>query len=52
LIRYQGSVWSGAYVCGEESALIESSEGKRGEPRNRPPFPVQKGYKANDDHYQ
>ncbi len=37
---------AGAYVCGEESALIESCEGKRGEPRNRPPFPVQKGYKA------
>ncbi len=37
---------AGAYVCGEESALIESAEGKRGEPRNRPPFPVQKGYKA------
>ena len=35
---------AGAYVCGEESALIESCEGKRGEPRNRPPFPVQKGY--------
>jgi [NiFe] hydrogenase diaphorase moiety large subunit len=35
---------AGAYVCGEESALIESIEGKRGEPRNRPPFPVQKGY--------
>jgi len=35
---------AGAYVCGEESALIESMEGKRGEPRNRPPFPVQKGY--------
>jgi [NiFe] hydrogenase diaphorase moiety large subunit len=35
---------AGAYVCGEESALIESTEGKRGEPRNRPPFPVQKGY--------
>jgi [NiFe] hydrogenase diaphorase moiety large subunit len=36
---------AGAYVCGEESALIESCEGKRGEPRNRPPFPVSKGYK-------
>ncbi|MFP4690750.1 MAG: NAD(P)H-dependent oxidoreductase subunit E [Bacteroidales bacterium] len=36
---------AGAYVCGEESALIESSEGKRGEPRNRPPFPTQRGYK-------
>ncbi|MCF8234592.1 MAG: NAD(P)H-dependent oxidoreductase subunit E [Bacteroidales bacterium] len=35
---------AGAYVCGEETALIESCEGKRGEPRNRPPFPVQKGY--------
>ncbi len=35
---------AGAYVCGEESSLIESMEGKRGEPRNRPPFPVQKGY--------
>ncbi len=35
---------AGAFVCGEESALIESAEGKRGEPRNRPPFPVQKGY--------
>ncbi|MFA5781390.1 MAG: NAD(P)H-dependent oxidoreductase subunit E [Bacteroidales bacterium] len=35
---------AGAYVCGEESALIESAEGKRGEPRNRPPFPVESGY--------
>ena len=35
---------AGAYVCGEETALIESMEGKRGEPRNRPPFPVQTGY--------
>lgn len=34
---------SGAYVCGEESALIESIEGNRGEPRNKPPFPVNKG---------
>ncbi len=37
---------AGAYICGEESALIESLEGKRGIPRNRPPFPVTKGYKA------
>ena len=36
---------AGAYVCGEESALIESLEGKRGIPRNRPPFPVTQGYK-------
>jgi len=35
---------SGAYVCGEETALIESMEGKRGEPRNKPPFPVGAGY--------
>lgn len=35
---------AGAYVCGEESALIESAEGKRGEPRDKPPFPVQSGY--------
>jgi [NiFe] hydrogenase diaphorase moiety large subunit len=31
---------AGAYVCGEETALIESIEGKRGEPRDRPPYPV------------
>ncbi len=37
-------VGAGAYVCGEESALIESLEGKRGTPRNRPPFPVTHGY--------
>ena len=35
---------AGAYVCGEESALIESLEGKRGTPRIRPPFPVTRGY--------
>ena len=31
---------AGAYICGEETALFESIEGKRGEPRNKPPFPV------------
>ena len=36
----------GAYVCGEETALIESLEGRRGEPRNRFPFPVQAGYQG------
>lgn len=35
---------SGAYICGEESALFESMEGKRGEPRNKPPFPTEFGY--------
>ncbi len=35
---------AGAYVCGEESALISSCEGRRGEPKTRPPFPVQSGY--------
>ncbi|RVT50131.1 NAD(P)H-dependent oxidoreductase subunit E [Rubrivivax albus] len=37
---------AGAYVCGEESALIESLEGKRGVPRIRPPFPVEQGYQG------
>jgi NADH-quinone oxidoreductase subunit F len=37
---FQGS---GAFVCGEESALIQSIEGKRGMPRYRPPYPVQRG---------
>jgi len=35
---------AGAYICGEESALIESLEGKMGIPRNRPPYPVTHGY--------
>ncbi|MFN8193012.1 MAG: NAD(P)H-dependent oxidoreductase subunit E [Nocardioidaceae bacterium] len=35
---------AGAYVCGEESALIESCEGRRGQPRLKPPFPAQAGY--------
>jgi NADH:ubiquinone oxidoreductase subunit F (NADH-binding) len=37
---YQGA---GAFVCGEETALMRSIEGKRGMPRPRPPFPAQKG---------
>ncbi|MDE5592360.1 MAG: NADH-quinone oxidoreductase subunit F, partial [Clostridiales bacterium] len=34
---------AGAFVCGEETALLNSAEGKRGEPRQRPPFPAVKG---------
>ena len=34
---------AGAYICGEESALIESLEGKKGQPRNKPPFPAMRG---------
>jgi NADH-quinone oxidoreductase subunit F/NADP-reducing hydrogenase subunit HndC len=37
---------AGAFVCGEETALIASLEGRRGMPRPRPPFPVQQGYKG------
>jgi [NiFe] hydrogenase diaphorase moiety large subunit len=35
---------AGAYICGEETALLSSCEGKRGDPKNRPPFPAQSGY--------
>lgn len=38
---------AGAYVCGEETALISSCEGQRGDPKTRPPFPAQKGYLAS-----
>jgi len=41
--RIDVRIGAGAYVCGEESALLESLEGKRGEPRLRPPFPVEAG---------
>lgn len=37
---------AGAYICGEESALIESLEGRRGIPRIRPPYPAQEGYQG------
>lgn len=36
---------AGAYICGEETALISSCEGERGDPKNRPPFPAEKGFK-------
>jgi [NiFe] hydrogenase diaphorase moiety large subunit len=35
---------SGAYICGEETSLLRSMEGHRGEPTNKPPYPVQSGY--------
>jgi [NiFe] hydrogenase diaphorase moiety large subunit len=38
---------AGAYICGEETALISSCEGLRGDPKTRPPFPAQKGYLDN-----
>ncbi len=41
--RIQIRLGSGAYICGEESALFESMEGKRGEPRNKPPYPTVSG---------
>ncbi len=37
---------AGAFVCGEETALIHSMEGERGEPRMRPPFPAEQGYRG------
>ena len=37
---------AGAYICGEETALLESMEGRRGEPRTRPPFPVSHGFRG------
>ena len=41
--RIEIRLGSGAYICGEESALFESIEGKRGEPRNKPPYPTKAG---------
>ena len=37
---------AGAYICGEETALLDSLEGKRGEPRIKPPFPAVEGFNA------
>jgi NADH-quinone oxidoreductase subunit F len=39
-LRIYTHLGAGAYICGEETALLESLEGKRGQPRNRPPFPA------------
>lgn len=41
--RIEVRLGSGAYICGEESALFESIEGRRGEPRNKPPYPTSSG---------
>lgn len=46
-VEIQLVLGAGAYICGEESALIESIEGKRGEPRYRPPFPTNIGLFGN-----
>jgi NADH:ubiquinone oxidoreductase subunit F (NADH-binding)/NADH:ubiquinone oxidoreductase subunit E len=43
-LRVEIVVGAGSYVCGEESAMLESMEGRRGMPRLRPPFPAQYGY--------
>jgi NADH-quinone oxidoreductase subunit F len=45
-LRLEVREGAGAFVCGEETALIASLEGKRGMPRLRPPYPVQKGYRG------
>ncbi len=47
-VRFQLAVHqgAGAYICGEETALIDSLEGKRGQPRIKPPFPVNEGFLA------
>ncbi len=42
-LRIYTHLGAGAYICGEETALLESLEGKRGQPRVRPPFPPQRG---------
>ena len=44
-IKIHVSLGHGAYICGEETALIESLEGKRGMPRLKPPFPTEKGFR-------
>jgi formate dehydrogenase len=43
-LRVELVVGAGAYICGEETAMLESMEGRRGMPRLRPPFPAQVGY--------
>ncbi|HTQ57820.1 MAG TPA: NADH-ubiquinone oxidoreductase-F iron-sulfur binding region domain-containing protein [Bryobacteraceae bacterium] len=45
-VRLEVREGAGAFVCGEETALIQSLEGKRGMPRLRPPYPVEKGFRG------
>ncbi len=45
-LRLEVREGAGAFVCGEETALIESLEGRRGMPRLRPPYPVERGFRA------
>ncbi|MGD2115222.1 MAG: NADH-ubiquinone oxidoreductase-F iron-sulfur binding region domain-containing protein [Acidobacteriota bacterium] len=45
-LRWHFADGHGAYICGEESALLEALEGKRGMPRLRPPFPVERGFRG------
>ncbi len=45
-------IGAGAFVCGEETALLASIEGERGEPKQKPPFPFQKGLFRQTDHHQ
>jgi NADH:ubiquinone oxidoreductase subunit F (NADH-binding) len=45
-VRWHFHDGHGAYICGEETALLEALEGKRGMPRMKPPFPVEKGYRG------
>jgi formate dehydrogenase len=42
-VRFELRRGAGAYVCGEESAMLESIEGRRGQPRHKPPFPAERG---------
>ena len=42
-VRHRAAQGAGAYICGEETAIFNSIEGYRGEPRNKPPFPVERG---------
>ena len=47
-----GTLGAGAYVCGEETALLESLEGKKGQPRFKPPFPASFGSVWSPDYHQ